>query len=358
MNKGNIKFIWVIISMCLVFSSYTVSTAELPFYQSDRTLRYGMSGGAVRSLQSYLADQGIYPKGLITGYFGRITELSVKVFQLKSDIEPTGIVGPKTRTRIQNLVLSAGIALPSPLVVATSTEVGDVVVTVATSTDLSKYVLAPKPDYDLKKLANEVQNLVNDKRVEIGLSPVYWDEELAGVAEEHSQDQARDNIQLTDSVLVCHYPIIRHEGLTVLGYSLKERYDTRNIKYRYGGENIAMLPASKDLLYVQAANEPSVECKDVEKFTVGHGTEPEAERLAFLNKVKTESLDAMKDLKPVNWVQKSWRTNQEIAQLTVDGWMNSPGHRDNILRKEYTVAGIGISMVNDYMIITHNFVGR
>ena len=32
---------------------------------------------------------------------------------------------------------------------------------------------------------------------------------------------------------------------------------------------------------------------------------------------------------------------QRTPQAVVDGWMNSPGHRDNILRPTYTYIGIG-----------------
>ena len=35
-------------------------------------------------------------------------------------------------------------------------------------------------------------------------------------------------------------------------------------------------------------------------------------------------------------------SNPELASLIVDGWMHSPGHRANILRKEYTHLGVGV----------------
>lgn len=73
------------------------------------TLRKGMRGDAVTELQIFLAkDKGIYPEGLITGYFGSLTESAVKRFQCargivcSGDPESTGYgtVGPKTRNLI------------------------------------------------------------------------------------------------------------------------------------------------------------------------------------------------------------------------------------------------------------------
>ncbi|OAD23138.1 SCP-like extracellular domain protein [Candidatus Thiomargarita nelsonii] len=32
---------------------------------------------------------------------------------------------------------------------------------------------------------------------------------------------------------------------------------------------------------------------------------------------------------------------QKLAELVVEAWMNSPGHRENILRQEYTHLGVG-----------------
>ena len=38
--------------------------------------------------------------------------------------------------------------------------------------------------------------------------------------------------------------------------------------------------------------------------------------------------------------------------------MNSEGHRRNILREHYTHGGIGIELVNNYIIITHVMIER
>ncbi|MEK7634808.1 MAG: peptidoglycan-binding domain-containing protein, partial [Patescibacteria group bacterium] len=58
----------------------------------------------VKLLQSMLAkNKDIYPEGIITGYYGELTIKAVKRFQIKYNIEPIGIAGPKTRIKINEI---------------------------------------------------------------------------------------------------------------------------------------------------------------------------------------------------------------------------------------------------------------
>lgn len=70
-----------------------------------RQLRTGMNGEDVKTLQEILAtDPEIYPEGLITGYYGKLTEKAVKKFQLKAGLEQVGSVGPKTLSKINEIL--------------------------------------------------------------------------------------------------------------------------------------------------------------------------------------------------------------------------------------------------------------
>ena len=40
-------------------------------------------------------------------------------------------------------------------------------------------------------------------------------------------------------------------------------------------------------------------------------------------------------------------TYAELAKKIVQSWMNSPGHKTNILEKEYTFLGVGISIIEN-----------
>jgi uncharacterized protein YkwD len=48
-------------------------------------------------------------------------------------------------------------------------------------------------------------------------------------------------------------------------------------------------------------------------------------------------------------------SSQEIAEKAVDSWMHSPGHRENILRPQFTHLGVGVSIVKGEVTITQNF---
>jgi len=70
-----------------------------------KQLDKGISSEDVTLLQEILAtDPDIYPEGLITGYFGPLTERAVKRFQKAAGIEQAGRVGPKTLAKINELL--------------------------------------------------------------------------------------------------------------------------------------------------------------------------------------------------------------------------------------------------------------
>lgn len=68
-------------------------------------LRFGMTGDDVKLLQEILAtDPDIYPEGLITGRYGRLTEQAVKRFQKRACLGQVGNVGPQTLSKINELL--------------------------------------------------------------------------------------------------------------------------------------------------------------------------------------------------------------------------------------------------------------
>ncbi|MDP2705531.1 MAG: peptidoglycan-binding protein [Patescibacteria group bacterium] len=73
-----------------------------PFFVFTKFLEQGMRGNDVQELQLLLKREG-YFNDEPTGYFGAITRASVIAFQNANDIEPLGIVGPKTRAALNTL---------------------------------------------------------------------------------------------------------------------------------------------------------------------------------------------------------------------------------------------------------------
>jgi len=81
--------------------------------QITANLYYGLTGQQVGCLQEFLKNQGVYPEGLVTGYFGNLTRSAVIRFQEKyvSEIliplglnNGTGYVGTSTRNKINELL--------------------------------------------------------------------------------------------------------------------------------------------------------------------------------------------------------------------------------------------------------------
>lgn len=96
--------------------------AEVKEFQITQTLGRGTRSDEVRLLQEFLKqDPEIYPDGLVTGFFGIATEAAVKKFQEKHGIEAVGIVGPKTRAKLQELITQGAGAsgkIPPGLLIA------------------------------------------------------------------------------------------------------------------------------------------------------------------------------------------------------------------------------------------------
>ncbi|MDR3558212.1 MAG: peptidoglycan-binding protein [Candidatus Pacebacteria bacterium] len=79
----------------------------------DNNLSVGSCGSDVSALQLFLSqNSNNYPTGMVTGYFGSITEASVSNFQTTNGISANGAVGPITLP-VLNLQMSA-----APLITA------------------------------------------------------------------------------------------------------------------------------------------------------------------------------------------------------------------------------------------------
>jgi peptidoglycan hydrolase-like protein with peptidoglycan-binding domain len=110
------------LALAIVFSPLFVSAATL-----NRNLDLGMSGSDVSSLQTYFrADVNMYPSGLVTGYFGQLTQSAVQKFQVSRGIVTSGTppttgygrVGPTTRSALNmamdgSVVVNTGDSTPS-----------------------------------------------------------------------------------------------------------------------------------------------------------------------------------------------------------------------------------------------------
>lgn len=91
-------------------SASTTSEEGKELLKLKAFLKTGANGDDVRILQKILAsDPVVYPEGLVTGFFGPLTETAVKRFQAKLKIEQVGVVGSSTLAKINEILWAAGI---------------------------------------------------------------------------------------------------------------------------------------------------------------------------------------------------------------------------------------------------------
>lgn len=90
-----------------IITSTTSITIATPIF--TKYLRRGLKNVEIENLQAFLKEfPDIYPEGLLTGYYGELTERAVRKFQKKYGEDDDGKIGPKTRKllnwRIQELL--------------------------------------------------------------------------------------------------------------------------------------------------------------------------------------------------------------------------------------------------------------
>lgn len=97
-----LKLFCLAVLISVLFSAHLVQSADQTFF--TKALRRGSTDEEVRVLQLILKQiPEVYPEGIISGIFGRLTEAAVKRFQTKYNIEPVGFLGPRTRAALNKV---------------------------------------------------------------------------------------------------------------------------------------------------------------------------------------------------------------------------------------------------------------
>jgi uncharacterized protein YkwD len=159
-----------------------------------------------------------------------------------------------------------------------------------------------QPSLTSSSLEKEIHILINEERWKHGLPLLAWNDALAGVAKKHSLDMAKRNY-------FSHYSPEGHDFL-----------------FRYKQEGYACGVHVGRTIYLGAEN------------------------IALNNLYDSVTT--------VNGAVASydWNSQKKIAETTVQGWMNSPGHRKNILTPHFKSEGLGVVVSpDDKVYITQNF---
>lgn len=155
---------------------------------------------------------------------------------------------------------------------------------------------------DIEKIKRRIHNLVNLERKKWSLKELKWNEKLATLAKSHSEDMAENK----------YFSHINKNGEDPTKRAVRMGIEIKKVRgntvFTGIGENIFKNSTYSKILII-----------DEKEFY-------------------------------------EYNDEEEIARTTVKGWMESEGHKENILNKNYEEEGIGIAINNDGEVyITENF---
>ena len=236
-----------------------------------------------------------------------------------------------------------------------------------TNKDLKQIPLAFSNQSPLLNLIEkDIYELINKTRKDYNLKALKWNKEVANVAREHSLNLAQENKPLVDLNARCTCPLIHHEGKD-FGLYHNDRLKARGIYYaEASGENIALIPTISKITYQvnildQQAN-PNYckeQCNILENnFKAKLSQANDEEKIDVINNEIRTRINFLGKQPYFNIININFKTEEDIENEAVNGWMNSPGHRENILYPNYNETGIGIAKVGNYLIITQIFIKK
>jgi len=224
------------------------------------------------------------------------------------------------------------------------------------------------------ELELQIHQLINNERQKYGLQPLAYDNTLSIIAREHSRDMEERNYFAHDTPEGIEpadrgykYGYFDCGDRTTIQLSkeydqLAEEYDRLVEVYE---PLVAQFEASGSNDYVMY-NKLQKMYSEIEQLY----NKLEPMRIKLNSAIDQEKIFGgisenlfLNNLYDTIWYTNDiptsydWNTPEEIARSTVDGWMDSQGHRKNILTPYYTSEGIGvdISWSDHRVYITQNF---
>lgn len=221
--------------------------------------------------------------------------------------------------------------------------------------------------YSLSELEKLIFEGVNAERAKNGLAAVKWNDDVALAARQHSQSLWRENQAFTGIGRACDFPVIHHEGLDT-GFMSNDRLEHNGTYYfQKNGENIALITATRIKVSFKSgdpAENDLAQCSVLrDQYDIPFKVKMEedisrAEKEAIIKSEIAKRTAKFLSMSVVEVETIDWVNKEEIVNETVQGWMNSPGHRANILTADFDEAGMGVVIANGYVISTQVFIKR
>jgi uncharacterized protein YkwD len=116
---------------------------------------------------------------------------------------------------------------------------------------------------------------------------------------------------------------------------------------------------SEDALLTSLAREHSISM--VENNFFSHERYPGERSLGYNTSPGTMRGENLAKIPTRQYIPGPYLSLQEVCEWAVSGWMDSPGHKDNILKPSYNKTGVGVSFSDEgdftYLYITQIFEG-
>jgi uncharacterized protein YkwD len=223
----------------------------------------------------------------------------------QTEFVPTASTATKSTTPAITPLLSAA-TIPATRTITPSPSPTTGTATQTTTPEMVKTSASPAgnsaPAIDIPALEMEIHTLINEQRRSNGILDLSYDSSLASVARKHSADMAQNNF-------------FSHTNLQGLGPTARGSLDGYSCDKTYG--DYSTMGISENIFQNNLYNS-----------------------VMYSNGVP----------------HYAWNSPAAIAQSTVSGWMNSPGHRQNILTSTYDREGIGVAIASDDKVyITEDF---
>ena len=150
-----------------------------------------------------------------------------------------------------------------------------------------------QPEVRIPDLERRVHDLINRERKAEKLDALQFDEKLSRIARDHSKDMAKRHF----------FSHVNPDGKDPTARGKLAGYTCRKVYRTYSTVGLA------------------------ENIFQGN----------LYNRIRISG----------NQRSYDWNTSEDLAKQGVKGWMNSAGHRRNILQKNYTETGVGIAISDE-----------
>lgn len=204
----------------------------------------------------------------------------------------------------------------------------------------------------------KIHELVNIEREKHGLKPLEYDKALALVARYHSSDMAERDY-LSHATPEGLEPMDR--GFAFGYYDcgdpdtirLFKEYDALSKEYDFLLTHYEATGSSDEAMYNelnQMYNTLEQKRIELNQMSISKPVFDGIGENIFQNSLYEQAWLLEGEI-----VSYDWYTYEQIAKSTVDGWMKSPNHKENILTPAWQSEGIGISATDYKVYITQNF---